>query len=115
MKEIGTDWYRGKNAPGFLPTGPFLVPAPFVANPGDLHLQLTLNGDTMQDATTSDLLFDIPALIAGASHCDFESPSDWMCRLACGDTDPARQQRVRQALLDAAARWLPVEVGQSRP
>ena len=33
MKEIGTDWYRGKNAPGFLPTGPFLVPAPFVATP----------------------------------------------------------------------------------
>jgi dienelactone hydrolase len=46
-------------------------------------------------------------LIAGASHCDFESPSDWMCRLACGDTDPARQQRVRKGLLDAAARWLP--------
>lgn len=46
-------------------------------------------------------------LIAGASHCDFESPSDWMCRLACGDTDPGRQQRVRQALLDAAGRWLP--------
>jgi 2-keto-4-pentenoate hydratase/2-oxohepta-3-ene-1,7-dioic acid hydratase in catechol pathway len=68
MKEIGTDWYRGKNAPGFLPTGPFLVPAPFVANPGDLHLQLTLNGETMQDATSSDLLFDLPALIAGASQ-----------------------------------------------
>ena len=46
-------------------------------------------------------------LIAGASHCDFESPSDWMCRLACGDTDPARQQRVRQALMEAAARWMP--------
>ena len=45
-------------------------------------------------------------LIAGASHCDFESPTNWMCRLACGDTDPARQQRVRQGLLDAAARWL---------
>lgn len=45
-------------------------------------------------------------LIAGASHCDFESPTDWVCRLACGDTDPARQQRVRQGLLDAAARWL---------
>jgi 2-keto-4-pentenoate hydratase/2-oxohepta-3-ene-1,7-dioic acid hydratase in catechol pathway len=68
MKEIGTDWYRGKNAPGFLPTGPFLVPAPFVENPGDLHLELTLNGETMQDATTSDLLFDLPALIAGASQ-----------------------------------------------
>lgn len=45
-------------------------------------------------------------LIPGASHCDFESPTDWMCRLACGDTDPARQERVRQALLDAAARWM---------
>ncbi len=45
-------------------------------------------------------------LIAGASHCDFESPTDWMCRLACSDTDPARQQRVRQGLLDAAARWM---------
>ncbi len=45
-------------------------------------------------------------LIADASHCDFESPTDWMCRLACGDTDPVRQQRVRQGLLDAAARWM---------
>ena len=68
MKEIGTDWYRGKNAPGFLPTGPFLVPAPFITDAGNLHLELTLNGETMQDATTSDLLFDLPALIAGASQ-----------------------------------------------
>ncbi len=45
-------------------------------------------------------------LIADASHCDFESPTDWMCRLACGDTDPARQLQVRQGLLDAAARWM---------
>ena len=45
-------------------------------------------------------------LIAGASHCDFEAPSDWKCRLACGDTNPARQLQVRQGLLDAAARWL---------
>ena len=45
-------------------------------------------------------------LIAGASHCDFESPTDWMCRLACGDTDPTRQQRVRQGLLEAAGRWM---------
>jgi hypothetical protein len=46
-------------------------------------------------------------LIAGATHCDFEAPTDWMCRLACGDTDAARQSIVRQALLDVAARWLP--------
>jgi dienelactone hydrolase len=45
-------------------------------------------------------------LIAGASHCDFEAPTDWKCRLACGDTDPARQLQVRSGILDAAARWL---------
>ncbi|WP_424467405.1 fumarylacetoacetate hydrolase family protein [Pseudoclavibacter helvolus] len=68
MKEIGTDWYRGKNAPGFLPTGPFLVPAQFVTDPHSLTLKLALNGDTMQDAVTDDLLFDIPALISAASE-----------------------------------------------
>jgi 2-keto-4-pentenoate hydratase/2-oxohepta-3-ene-1,7-dioic acid hydratase in catechol pathway len=67
MKEIGTDWYRAKNAPGFLPTGPFLVPAPFV-NGGDLNVRLELNGQVMQDGATSDLLFDIAALISGASQ-----------------------------------------------
>ncbi|MET4159571.1 fumarylacetoacetate hydrolase family protein [Agromyces sp. PvR057] len=68
MKDIGTDWYRAKNAPGFLPTGPFLVPARQIADPGNLRLTLTVNGETMQDATTEDLLFDIPALIAAASE-----------------------------------------------
>ncbi|GAA5086464.1 fumarylacetoacetate hydrolase family protein [Microbacterium yannicii] len=67
MKEIGTDWYRAKNAPGFLPTGPFLVPARFVDG-ADLDVRLELNGEVMQDASTSDLLFDIPALVSGASQ-----------------------------------------------
>ena len=39
-------------------------------------------------------------LIAGASHCD------WLCRLACGETDPTLQQQVHQGLPDAAARWM---------
>lgn len=67
MKEIGTDWYRSKHSPGFLPTGPFLVPSTAVDG-GALNVRLDLNGDTMQDASTSDLLFDIPALIAHASQ-----------------------------------------------
>jgi 2,4-didehydro-3-deoxy-L-rhamnonate hydrolase len=66
MKEIGTDWYRSKNAPGFLPTGPFLVPAPHVDGSA-LGVRLELNGQVMQDASTDDLLFDLPALISGAS------------------------------------------------
>lgn len=46
-------------------------------------------------------------LVEGASHCDFEAPTDWMCRLACGDTNASRQSIIRQGLLDAATRWLP--------
>nr|WP_314840909.1 fumarylacetoacetate hydrolase family protein [uncultured Microbacterium sp.] len=75
MKEIGTDWYRAKNAPGFLPTGPFLVPATFVA-PNDAPVRLDLNGQTMQDASTSDLLFDIPALLSAASQTHPLYPGD---------------------------------------
>ena len=67
MKEIGTDWYRAKNAPGFLPTGPFLVPAPFT-DPAGATVRLELNGQVMQDGSTADLLFDIPALVSAASQ-----------------------------------------------
>ena len=67
MKEIGTDWYRSKNAPGFLPTGPFLVPAPFIDG-GDVTVTLDLNGQVMQNGSTDDLLFDVAALVSGASQ-----------------------------------------------
>ncbi|MGV9194028.1 fumarylacetoacetate hydrolase family protein [Microbacterium sp. MC2] len=67
MKEIGTDWFRAKNAPGFLPTGPFLVPASFVDG-GKLTVTLDLNGQVMQNGDTDDLLFDIASLVATASQ-----------------------------------------------
>lgn len=45
-------------------------------------------------------------LIDGATHCDFEAPTDRSCTLFCGATDPARQRIVRQTLIDAAHAWL---------
>jgi dienelactone hydrolase len=45
-------------------------------------------------------------IIADAHHCDFEAPTDWICRLACGPTAPDRQQVVRQLLLDVAKKLL---------
>ncbi|RBP65601.1 2-keto-4-pentenoate hydratase/2-oxohepta-3-ene-1,7-dioic acid hydratase in catechol pathway [Brevibacterium sanguinis] len=65
--DIGADWFRAKNSPGFLPTGPFLVPAPFV-DPGDLDVRLELNGEVMQDATTAELIFDVAAIVSAASQ-----------------------------------------------
>ncbi len=37
MPKIGTDWFRAKNAPGFLPSGPWVVPADLVGDPQDLR------------------------------------------------------------------------------
>lgn len=68
MPQIGTDWFRGKNAPGFLPTGPWLVPAQDVGDPAKLRITLTLNGEVMQDEATADMLFHVAALISEASQ-----------------------------------------------
>lgn len=72
---MGADWYRSKNGPGFLPTGPYLVPAEFV-DPANSHVQLELNGDTMQDATTAELIFDVAAIVAEASKTTHLLPGD---------------------------------------
>ena len=40
-------------------------------------------------------------LVADARHCDFESPTDGWCRFFCGESDAARERRVREALLAA--------------
>ena len=95
MKEIGTDWYRAKNAPGFLPTGPFLVPAAAV-DPSDLAVRLELNGQVMQDSTTADLMFDIPALISSASQTMPLLPGD----LLLTGSPPGNGQHWKRFLRD---------------
>jgi 2,4-didehydro-3-deoxy-L-rhamnonate hydrolase len=66
MPEIGSDWFRAKNAPGFLPTGPWIVPAEFV--PEHPQVTLALNGEVMQDESTKDMIFDVASLVAAASR-----------------------------------------------
>ena len=66
MPDIGSDWFRAKNAPGFLPTGPWIVPAEFV--PEHPQVTLALNGEVMQDESTKDMIFDVAALVAAASR-----------------------------------------------
>lgn len=76
MAKIGTDWFRAKNQPGFFPTGPLLVPARFLPDPTAFQMLLTLNGQVMQDATTDDLAFDVPALLSYASSVAILQPGD---------------------------------------
>lgn len=76
MPQIGTDWLRSKNAPGFTPLGPWIVPAASIADPGDLRLTLKLNGGTMQDESTKDMLFDVARMVSYASRTARLLPGD---------------------------------------
>ncbi|MFF5159568.1 fumarylacetoacetate hydrolase family protein [Streptomyces sp. NPDC000348] len=76
MPQIGTDWLRSKNAPGFTPLGPWIVPAGSIAHPGDLRVTLKLNGETMQDESTKDMIFGVARMVAYASQTARLLPGD---------------------------------------
>lgn len=76
MPQIGTDWLRSKNAPGFTPIGPWLVPAESIAHPDDLRVTLKLNGETMQDESTKDMIFKVARMVAYASQTAQLLPGD---------------------------------------
>ena len=73
---LGLDWLAGKNAPTFLPTGPYLVPAEFVGDPQDLRIELKVNGSTMQDESTADMLFNVARIIEHVSNLTELRPGD---------------------------------------
>ena len=59
----GTQWCRGKSFDTFCPLGPVLVTTDEIANPNALRISTKVNGETRQDSTTGDMIFDVPALI----------------------------------------------------
>ena len=53
------------------------------------------NADGAGASLLAALTFPVEtATIPGASHCDFEDPSDGLCRLVCGADDPARRAAI---------------------
>jgi 2-keto-4-pentenoate hydratase/2-oxohepta-3-ene-1,7-dioic acid hydratase in catechol pathway len=69
-------FFYSKSLDGSAPMGPWIVTADEIPNPHNLRLRLRLNGVTMQDASTSDMIFDIPACIATFSHGITLEPGD---------------------------------------
>ncbi|MDB6092663.1 MAG: Ureidoglycolate lyase [Verrucomicrobia bacterium] len=59
----GSQWCRGKTFDTFAPLGPCLVTADEIPDPNTLRIRTLLNGATMQDSNTSDMIFNVPALI----------------------------------------------------
>lgn len=72
----GGQWVKGKSADHFAPLGPVLVTADEISDPHNLRLWLKLNGEILQDSSTSDLVFDIPTLVAHISQYMTLLPGD---------------------------------------
>ena len=62
MAASGGQWSKGKCAPGFNPTGPWLV-TPDEVDAGTLRLRSWVNGEPRQDSSTADLIFDVATVI----------------------------------------------------
>ncbi len=67
MNKQKKQWARGKSFDTFCPIGPYLVTKDEVENADRLRIRAILNGEVMQDSNTSDLIFDIPAIISDIS------------------------------------------------
>ncbi|MET0707641.1 MAG: fumarylacetoacetate hydrolase family protein [Tardiphaga sp.] len=56
-------WFIGKGIDGFCPMGPLILTADEMPDPTKMRLRTTVNGELRQDASVTDLIFDIPTLI----------------------------------------------------
>jgi 2-keto-4-pentenoate hydratase/2-oxohepta-3-ene-1,7-dioic acid hydratase in catechol pathway len=63
IKWGGSQWCRGKTFDTFAPIGPCLVTPDEISDPNKLAIRTILNGRTVQESNTSDMIFDVPAII----------------------------------------------------
>ncbi|MEZ4768610.1 MAG: fumarylacetoacetate hydrolase family protein [Caldilineales bacterium] len=69
-------WIRGKSFDTFCPLGPYLVTADEVGDPHTLGIRCRLNGRTMQDSSTAELVFDVPTILSFISRTATLLPGD---------------------------------------
>lgn len=74
--ERGGQWVKGKSADTFAPLGPFLATRDEIPDPGRLDMWLKVNGEIRQRESTSDLIFDVPALVSYLSEFMTLLPGD---------------------------------------
>jgi 2-keto-4-pentenoate hydratase/2-oxohepta-3-ene-1,7-dioic acid hydratase in catechol pathway len=71
-----SQWTLGKSFPTFCPIGPWVVTADELTDPHSLDVKLTIGGETLQQANTRDLIFDIPAVLGYVSAIVPLEPGD---------------------------------------
>jgi 2-keto-4-pentenoate hydratase/2-oxohepta-3-ene-1,7-dioic acid hydratase in catechol pathway len=76
LRKDGKQWMVGKTFDTFAPTGPHLVTADEVPNPHTLAIRLRLNGRTMQDSNTSQMIFSVGQTVEYLSRVFTLEPGD---------------------------------------
>jgi 2,4-didehydro-3-deoxy-L-rhamnonate hydrolase len=74
--ERNGQWVKGKSCDSFAPMGPYLVTPDEVGNFNNLHMWLKVNGKTMQDNNTDDMIFEVPKLVSYISEFMTLLPGD---------------------------------------
>lgn len=87
-------WVRGKSLDTFCPLGPVIVPAAEIPDPQALALRTRVNGETVQDSTTAEMVFGVAELLSFCSHSFTLEPGDVVLTgtpWGCGEfMDPVR-------------------------
>ncbi len=76
--ERGGQWVKGKSCDSFAPIGPFVATPDEIDDVNDLRMWLKVNGQTMQDGTTANLIFKVPTLVSYLSRFMTLLPGDFI-------------------------------------
>ena len=74
--ERGGTWMKGKSAPTFGPTGPWLVTKDEIPDPQSLDIWLELSGEKVQNSNTSDMIFSVKEIVSYMSSLMTLQPGD---------------------------------------
>ena len=69
-------WVRGKSLDTFCPVGPALIPAADVPDPQALAIRALVNGEALQDSSTSNMIFSVAEIVAHVSQAITLEPGD---------------------------------------
>ena len=76
LQKAHQQWFKGKSLDTFCPMGPVLVTADEIRDPQALGIRLRVNGETRQEATTAQMIFDVATLLAVLSAGMTLEPGD---------------------------------------
>lgn len=76
IKEDGGNFFRGKNVDTFCPMGPFFVTADAIPDPHNLRITFEIDGITLQNGNTNNMIFNMFALVSSLSRTVTLEPGD---------------------------------------